>query len=102
MSAGTSGAMAEPSGEVGRLELPGDRIVDVLGTPEAQQLEQDTLPEFLPRQRWFGAKDSTIKGVALLPLGELEPGKHALVAADVALATETQRYLLPLSAFWEK
>jgi maltose alpha-D-glucosyltransferase/alpha-amylase len=94
--------MAEPTGELARLELPGNRVVDILGTPEAQQLEQYTLPEFLPRQRWFGAKDSTIKGVALLPLGELEPGKHALVAADVALPTETQRYLLPLSAFWDE
>jgi maltose alpha-D-glucosyltransferase/alpha-amylase len=74
----------------------------VLGAPESQQLELHTLPNFLPRQRWFGAKDSAIKGVVLLPLGELEPGTHALVAADVALATETQRYLLPLSALWDE
>ena len=64
------------------------------------QLEKSTLPEFLPRQRWFGAKDSTITGVSLVPLGELEPGAHALIAADVELGGETQRYLLPLSALW--
>ena len=58
------------------------------------------MPEWLPRQRWFGAKDSTITGVKLVPLGELEVGTHALIAADVSVGGETQRYLLPLSAFW--
>jgi maltose alpha-D-glucosyltransferase/alpha-amylase len=87
-------------GELGPIEVSAQRIVDMLGAPEAQQLELSTLPEFLPRQRWFGAKDSAIKGVVLIPLGELEPGMHALVAADVALPTETQRYLLPVSVLW--
>lgn len=103
MTAPLSGsAAAEPAAEMAILDLSGESILDALATPQAQQLELDTLPQFLPRQRWFGAKDSAIKSVALLPLAELEPGAHALVAADVVLSSETQRYLLPLSALWDE
>ncbi|WP_127143106.1 putative maltokinase [Pelagibacterium montanilacus] len=69
--------------------------------PGFAQLENTTLPAFLPRQRWFGAKDQTIENVRLVSLGELEPGNHALLVADVRLDGETQRYLLPVSAIWE-
>ncbi|WP_157959578.1 putative maltokinase [Devosia submarina] len=102
MTGASSGAAAEPAVELATIELSGNSILAVLDGPEAQQIQAYTLPNFLPRQRWFGAKDSAIKSVVLLPLGELEAGRHALVAADVALATETQRYLLPLSALWDE
>lgn len=101
MSGDRIGAGTELEAELATLDLSGGQIVDSLGTASAQQMETGLLPEFLPKQRWFGAKDSAIKGVSLLPLCELQPGKHALVAADVALPMETQRYLLPLSTLWE-
>ena len=93
---------AAASEDLATLDLSKGSISDVLTGPEAQLFAASTLPDFLPRQRWFGAKDSAIKSVVLLPLGELEPGKHALAAADVTLAGETQRYLLPLSALWDE
>lgn len=97
MTASTGSAASDAT----TLNFSESKIVDLLGRGEAQQLETAVIPEFLPRQRWFGAKDSTITGVKLLALGELETGKHALVAADVSFATETQRYLLPLSTNWD-
>ena len=75
-------------------------LVSGLGSPGTNQLETGTLPAFLPSQRWFGAKDRTISAVSLLPLGELVQGEHALIAADVNVGEETQRYLLPVSAKW--
>ncbi len=30
------------------------------------QLERDVIPAFLPRQRWFGAKDQRIRSVRML------------------------------------
>ncbi|WP_127751612.1 putative maltokinase [Devosia sp. 1566] len=89
--------MASP---VPTLFSPDGQLVSAIAGEGKTQLESVTLPAFLPFQRWFGAKDSTITGVSLSPLGELEPGAHALVAADVAVGGETQRYLLPLSAVW--
>ena len=75
-------------------------LVSALSGPAMDQLRQVTLPGFLPEQRWFGAKDQAITEVRILPLAELEAGRHALVAADVVVGGETQRYLMPVSAVW--
>lgn len=76
------------------------KLLSAFAGPGLEQMQNETLPQFLPRQRWFGAKDRVIAGVSLTPLGELEEGVHALIAADVRVGDETQRYLMPVSAFW--
>ncbi|TPW29625.1 maltose alpha-D-glucosyltransferase [Pararhizobium mangrovi] len=76
------------------------RIHTALTGRERRQLEREVLPKFLPLQRWFGAKDSTIDDVSLTPLGELPGGAHALVACDVETGGDVQRYFLPLSVRW--
>jgi maltose alpha-D-glucosyltransferase/alpha-amylase len=75
-------------------------LMTALSGREKAQLEADVLPQFLPLQRWFGAKDATISKVSMTPLAELEPGQHALSVVDVDLDGETQRYFLPISARW--
>ncbi len=67
---------------------------------ERTHLERDVLPQFLPLQRWFGAKDSRIGKVSLALLGEIEVGAHALVAVEVELGEATHRYFLPMSVRW--
>jgi maltose alpha-D-glucosyltransferase/alpha-amylase len=76
------------------------QLLPALGGRERKQLEVDTLPQFLARQRWFGAKDRAIEAVTLTPLVELKASEHALMFIDVALEGETQRYFLPISARW--
>ncbi len=76
------------------------RIETALTGRERAQLETDVLPQFLPLQRWFGAKDARIDKVSLVSLGELKPGEHALVAINVTLDHDEQRYFLPMSARW--
>nr|WP_131577073.1 maltose alpha-D-glucosyltransferase [Paracoccus nototheniae] len=66
---------------------------------EGTQFQNDVLPQWLPLQRWFGAKDGEISAVSMTPLGELE-ADHALVSIDVTLADGTHSYFLPLSARW--
>jgi len=83
------------------LESPDGLLTSLLLGPGKSKLEKQILPDILPRQRWFGAKDKPIENVALTSLGELEPGAHALFAADVALDGENQRYLLPVTALWD-
>ncbi|HEV7344241.1 MAG TPA: maltose alpha-D-glucosyltransferase [Devosia sp.] len=76
------------------------RLMTALNGRERKQLEQDTLPQFLPLQRWFGAKDTPIDRVSITPLMELKESEHALVFIDVELGGETQRYFLPMTARW--
>jgi maltose alpha-D-glucosyltransferase / alpha-amylase len=75
------------------------------------QLERDVIPGFLPRQRWFAAKDQRVHGARVLAYGELpapagetgegRPGSYLLQAVEAGLAGgERQNYLLPLAAVW--
>jgi maltose alpha-D-glucosyltransferase/alpha-amylase len=70
---------------------------------DRRQLERGALPDFLPRQRWFAAKDAVIDSVRIHPLASL-PGygaEHQLTLIEVALRTgESQQYFLPLSVRW--
>jgi maltose alpha-D-glucosyltransferase / alpha-amylase len=73
------------------------------------QLAGDVVPAFLPRQRWFGAKDQKVKTASLLAHGEitrpLEDGQGAetflagVVETQLARG-ERQRYFLPLATVW--
>ncbi len=75
------------------------------------QLERDIIPGFLPRQRWFGAKDQRLRPAHILVQGEVanpapdsadtKPNTFLLQAVEAVLANgERQRYFLPLAAVW--
>tara|TARA_R110002020_G_scaffold15140_75_gene53555 strand:- start:5834 stop:8389 length:2556 start_codon:yes stop_codon:yes gene_type:complete len=76
------------------------RISTALSGREGRQLEKDVLPKFLPLQRWFAAKDSTIRSATVTQLAELDDGRHTLACVDVELDGDKQRYFLPFSAVW--
>ncbi len=73
------------------------------------QLESDVIPAFLPRQRWYGAKDQRVKRASVQARGELvrrtedgagpETFMAGLVEAQFAGGAR-QRYFLPLAAVW--
>src|SRR5438067_762899 len=73
------------------------------------QLEGDAVPAFLPRQRWFGAKDQKVKAASVLARRDIirppEDGQATetfmagVVEAQLARG-ERQRYFLPLAAVW--
>ncbi|UOM36861.1 maltose alpha-D-glucosyltransferase [Acuticoccus sp. I52.16.1] len=75
------------------------RIGDAIEGRERSQLERETLPAFLPLQRWFAAKDERIRSVALEPLAVLGD-TFALTVMAVDLPSGPQRYLAPLSIRW--
>ncbi len=82
------------------LTCPSLRTADVLSADSRARLDREVLPEFLPLQRWYGAKDDSILRVALRPgppLGE----HHLLAVAEVeTTASGAQAYFLPLAARW--
>ena len=73
------------------------------------QLEGDVVPAFLPRQRWFGAKDQKVKAASVLARGEMSrsledgQGVESFMASVVETQLprgERQRYFLPLATIW--
>jgi len=76
------------------------RIASALSGREKRLLEEEVLPKFLPLQRWFAAKDRSIRKVSLSLLGEMEEGRDALAVLTVDLDGGSHDYLLPLSALW--
>jgi maltose alpha-D-glucosyltransferase/alpha-amylase len=75
------------------------------------QLERDVIPAFLPRQRWFGAKDQRIRAARVVANGELpaapgesgdlKPAGYLMQVIEASLSGgERQLYALPLAACW--
>src|SRR5712691_8307386 len=84
---------------------------DLFGPHNRPLLEREVLPGFLPRQRWFAAKDQHLKGVTITAFGEIAApnadsgdGREAsfllqLIEPQTADPDPSQ-YLLPLAAVW--
>ncbi len=93
--------MPEPLPDFITLTTRSGRIGDALEGRERSQLEKQTLPAFLPLQRWFAAKDERVRSVALQPLATLDSsGSFALAEFRVDVPSGTQRYFAPLSIRW--
>ena len=66
-------------------------------------MEQEVLPDFVVRQRWFGAKDAHFLQFESKPLATLEGihGTYPLAICKVSMSgSEVQAYFLPFSAKW--
>ncbi|MGC2201053.1 MAG: maltose alpha-D-glucosyltransferase [Stellaceae bacterium] len=82
---------------------------DLFGQRNLLQLESDVIPAFLPRQRWFGAKDQRVKAASVPTQGEItraaqdgsatETFVTGVVEAQLARG-DRQRYFLPLATVW--
>ncbi|MCT7374223.1 maltose alpha-D-glucosyltransferase [Chelativorans salis] len=90
----------EPLPEFVTLTLIGGRIERALVGREGQQLARDVLPQFLQRQRWFGAKGEKVRSVEVNELARLGDEAGLLSTVDIDLPDGSQRYLLPLTVLW--
>jgi maltose alpha-D-glucosyltransferase/alpha-amylase len=84
---------------------------DLFGRHNLPQLERDVIPGFLPRQRWFAAKDRRVEAAWILAHGEVaapsadddsgEAGTYLITVVQAQLANDQpQIYMLPLAAVW--
>jgi len=76
---------------------------DVFVDRQKRTLERDVLPDFIFRQRWFGAKGAHFVLFELQHVATLEGthGSFPLIVCEASLpGGDTQRYFLPLSAKW--
>tara|TARA_R110002072_G_scaffold302681_5_gene487305 strand:- start:505 stop:3465 length:2961 start_codon:yes stop_codon:yes gene_type:complete len=96
-------ASAAPDAEVERhtFVLRPD-LADVAQGQSRQVLERDILPDYIPHRRWFGAKDETVKSVAIQRLTPL-PGAEDLLLGEIEVTTDSGSalYSLPLGIAWE-
>jgi maltose alpha-D-glucosyltransferase / alpha-amylase len=69
----------------------------ILEGAERRRFENTYLMEYLPTQRWFGAKSRQVKSMRVLDWAVLEPSKSALALAEVQYSGESpDTYLLAL------
>jgi maltose alpha-D-glucosyltransferase/alpha-amylase len=70
----------------------------LLEGPDLERLETRILPEYLARQRWFGAKSRTVEAVRIVDWGELCGPLAALVLVRVQYEDGSpETYTLPLA-----
>ena len=83
------------------LSLSSGRISNAFQGRQLQQLEEEVLPQFLPRQRWFGAKGDERVSTWIRPLAPLDEKTSTLAVVGVETSNAgTQHYFLPLSVLW--
>jgi maltose alpha-D-glucosyltransferase/alpha-amylase len=92
----------EPMAELTTLVLRSG-IADVLAPTERRILEQEVLPAYLTRRRWFASKDETIGSIRMSVAEPISGGGVELILTEleVTLPSGTETYLLPLAIAWE-
>jgi maltose alpha-D-glucosyltransferase/alpha-amylase len=78
-----------------------DRLDEALESA-APVLERETLPPYLQKRRWFGAKDQTLQSSHIAYMARLG-GERDILLAEVEVKTDgvISRWQLPLSISWE-
>ncbi|MWJ28813.1 maltose alpha-D-glucosyltransferase [Halomonas sp. ZH2S] len=79
-------------------------LEEIFEATPRQLLERETLPNYLPKRRWFAAKQARIKQVKMLYVARLEHNRHTLLISelDVDHAQGSERYQLPLAFLSEE
>jgi maltose alpha-D-glucosyltransferase / alpha-amylase len=91
----------EPLPEFITLTLVAGRLQSALEGRERRQLEQDVLPQFMQRQRWFGAKGEEMRAADIRELALLDDETGVLALAEVEMSSSgKQCYLMPLTVLW--
>src|SRR5690606_24850030 len=81
----------------------------ILDSPRRDLLEKEALPVYLPKRRWYAAKQHKLHGArialaTLLPQAQARPHVMPAMLAELEITTDsgTDRYLLPLGYIQEE
>ncbi|MCQ4158437.1 maltose alpha-D-glucosyltransferase [Roseomonas sp. GC11] len=93
----------EPMSELSTLVLRGG-LGDVLNAAPRRILEQEALPHYLTRRRWFAGKDGATLAPRLVLAETLSVRESEVLLTEVEVTegNGTARYLLPLGLVWEE
>jgi maltose alpha-D-glucosyltransferase / alpha-amylase len=69
----------------------------------AKLVEEEVLPQYVAKRRWFAPKDQTIKSTGISCLVDIgdDTGEVLLTEIEVKAGGRTTRWLLPLAVLWE-
>jgi len=78
-------------------------LADVLSSRDTLVIEQEALPAYLPKRRWFASKTERLEGVRIAYVAPLPGTGGAVMFTEIeaALPGRTERYVLPLGIAWE-
>ncbi len=98
-------ALEEAEGQNAAAQISLRQTRDWEGVFASSLLTERLLPDYLPRQRWFGAKSRTIAAVTVTdwaPLQAAQDSAIALALVEVAYTEgEPEGYLLPVTLLFE-
>ena len=78
-------------------------LAQVLGTGGQDLIERDTLPQYIPKRRWFGMKDQKIETARLKNVVNIGDRDLEILISEVEVKAHgaMSRWLLPMSIVWE-
>jgi maltose alpha-D-glucosyltransferase / alpha-amylase len=81
-----------------------DRLAKVLATAAVKLIEDEALPQYISKRRWFGLKDQTIKATRIADLVNIGDSTHEILLTEIEVRTTgaaATRWFLPLGILWE-
>jgi maltose alpha-D-glucosyltransferase/alpha-amylase len=80
-----------------------DSLAKALVSPAAKLVEEEALPQYIAKRRWFGLRDQPIKAARIKHLVNIgdDGDEILLTVAEVETPELTTRWLLPLAVLWE-
>jgi maltose alpha-D-glucosyltransferase / alpha-amylase len=78
-------------------------LAKALVSPAAKLVEDEALPQYISKRRWFGLKDQPIKAARISHLVNIgdDADEILLTVAEVKTPGATTHWLLPLAVLWE-
>jgi maltose alpha-D-glucosyltransferase/alpha-amylase len=80
-----------------------DGLAKALSTSAHTIIEDEALPQYIAKRRWFGLKDQTIERTRITYLVNIGDAAQEILLNEVEVKTNgaKTRWLLPLSVLWE-
>ncbi|MDR9438502.1 MAG: maltose alpha-D-glucosyltransferase [Halomonas sp.] len=80
------------------------RLEEIFQPVTRRQLEREILPSYLPKRRWFAAKQTRIDQVHMLYVARLAHSQHTMLISELEVhhAQGSERYQLPLTFLGEE
>jgi maltose alpha-D-glucosyltransferase / alpha-amylase len=78
-------------------------LAKALASPAAELVEDEALPQYIAKRRWFGLRDQPIKAARVTHLVNIgdDADEILLTIAEVKTTGGTTHWLLPLAVLWE-
>ncbi|MGC1779949.1 MAG: maltose alpha-D-glucosyltransferase [Xanthobacteraceae bacterium] len=78
-------------------------LAQALATDAQELIERETLPQYIPKRRWFGMKDQKIEAVRLASVFDIGNRDLEILVSEVEVKADgaTSRWLLPMAVLWD-